>query len=199
MLYKRRTLHTRHNCSCSQTVRRWCGYCKERKILSQSRRTCVVSCGALKNVFPECQFPSPSLTSFAVKSDGRFGLNRCPSVARRYQEGSMTTSLPLFVFLRTFGQVFIFADVVRKDEYASLGCALGIRRVAQRDPKPKSRESPAVRWRKSVDSLSCCRDRRQHVEQCDQQARLSTLSKGYLNWLNGRFKRCVLFLARRLT
>ena len=51
----------------------------------------------------------------------------------------MTRFLPLFVVLRNFDQVFIFIEAVGNDEYASLGCAFGIHRVARRDSKPKSR------------------------------------------------------------
>ena len=60
-------------------------------------------------------------------------------VARRYQEGSMTRFLPLFVVLRNFDQATIFVEAIGNDEYASLGWALGIHRVARRDTKPKSR------------------------------------------------------------
>ena len=50
----------------------------------------------------------------------------------------MTRFLLLFVVLRNFDQVMIFVEAVRNDEYASLGCALGIHRGARRDLKPKS-------------------------------------------------------------
>ena len=51
----------------------------------------------------------------------------------------MTRFLPLFVVLRNIDQVTIFVEAVGNNEYASLGCRLGIHRGARRDSKPKSR------------------------------------------------------------
>ena len=97
----------------------------------------------------------------------------------------MAKFLPLFVVLRNVGPVTIFVDVVRRDEYASLGCALG-------GPEAE------VTWR--VSALSAVRRRKSVKARClavvirdniwDGGARLSTLSKGHLNWLNGRLERC---------
>ena len=61
----------------------------------------------------------------------------------------MTKLLPLFVVLSNFGQVTIFVDVVRKDEYASLGCALGGPEV---EVTLRASALSAVRWRKSVEA-----------------------------------------------
>ena len=97
----------------------------------------------------------------------------------------MTKFLLLFVVLRNFGQVTIFVAVVRKDEYASLGCALGGPKaeVTLRVSAPL-----AVRWQKSLEAR--CPAVVVHDNMWDGETRLSTLSKGHLNWLNGRLKRC---------
>ena len=94
----------------------------------------------------ECVSKVPLPFAILDKLDGeeRWPLRPSPGVPVSHvgmvvYEGGMTTFLPLFVVLGNFGEVSIFVDVVRKDEYASLGCALGIHRVVQRDPKLKSR------------------------------------------------------------
>jgi hypothetical protein len=173
-------------------------YCKERKMVVTTYMS-----GTVQHVDERVsKMPIPFCILGELDGEEGWPLGPRPGVPMSlvgivvYESGG-TTFLPLVVVLGNFGQISIFVDVVGKDKYASLVC---IAKAGRRCGWEFAEQHRGIR--SHVESLGGEMDRKGVETRClavvirDNMSDgaiikpkgLSTLSKGYLSWLNGRLE-----------